>query len=241
MVEVFTIGPLVFNIDGSIYYNTSPYIHVTTLPDGTVPTNLGVGIDSLSSVAAGAERNTGVGNLALDSVSTGTDNVSVGYRAGFTVTTGTNNTLLGTDSGNGLPAKQNNCVLLNNDGTSVAADGEVHLGNSVDQSVVFAHCPLATDRSTSSTGPAAIPVTSCYHEITTTGADALTLADGTPGQHIVIVMVVDGGNATLTPDTFASAPDVLSFTSVGDACHLMFTATAGWVYLGGLAAPAIPP
>ena len=234
------VGPISINYDGSIFYNTSPYIHVTTLPSGTPPSNLGVGIDSLASVAVGAERNTGVGNLALNAVSTGTYNTTLGYRSGFTVTTGTNNTLLGADSGNGLPPTQNHCVLLNNDGSSVSSDGEVHLGNETDQSLVFAHCPLVTDRSTSSTGPAAIPPTSCYHEITTTGADALTLADGTPGQHIVIVMVVDGGNATLTPDTFASAPEALIFTEVGHACHLMFSATVGWVYLGGLAEPGIP-
>ena len=252
-----TIGPLTFNVDGSITYNTNPYVHVTTLPVGATPTNLGVGINSLASVVAGGDQNTAIGNLAMQNNTAGANNVSVGYNslnacttgdgntaagrnAAAVLTTGDGNTVLGDMSGSSMPVATNNCVLLNNDGATVAVDGEVHLGNTIDQSLVFLHCPLVTDRMTSSSGPAAIPPTSCYHEFTTTGADALTLADGTPGQHIVITMIVDGGNATLTPANFASAPANISFTNVGDACHLMFSATVGWIYLGGTVSIAIP-
>jgi len=397
-----TIGVLTINTDGSIFYNTSPYIHVTTLPVGSTPTNLGVGIDSLASVAVGANNNTAVGNSSMNlnttgarnttvgfeslaanltgddntavgynalianttgdqntavgagslnvnvtgsncvacgyqtlennlasdnvgvgafalntnstgtrntavgesamlsnfsgddntavgfsalnistasnnvavgaftmglnstgtenvavgtsalasnttgancsafgfetlNVSTGADNTAVGHNALVALTTGTNNTAVGSGAGDSLPVAQNDCVLLNNDGATVVADGEVHLGNTVDQSLTFLHCPLVTDRVTSSVGDAAIPVTSCYHEFESTGTNTLTLADGTPGQQIYIVMVVDGGGTPFVdPATFAS-PGVLIFTEVGDAAHLLFSATVGWFYLGGLA------
>ena len=45
-------------------------------------------------------------------------------------------------------------------------------------------------------GPGAINLTTLHTEITTTGADAYTLADGTAGQIKTIAMVVDGGDAT---------------------------------------------
>lgn len=249
----FTVGPLTFNYDGSITYNTNPYIHVTT-PPGTTLTNLGVGINTLANVTAGTNRNTAVGNSSMENSTTGSDNTAVGHSSlnvlttglnnvavgrlsGAALTTGDGNTLVGSLSGSQLTT-EDNCVLLNNDGATVAQDGEVHIGNATDQSLTFLHSPLVADRMTSSTGPAAIPVTSCYHEVTTTGADALTLADGTPGQHIVITMVVDGGNATITPDNFAGG-GTLTLANVGDSAHLMFT-TSAWVFLGGLASTTPP-
>jgi hypothetical protein len=53
-------------------------------------------------------------------------------------------------------------------------------------------------------------------------------------------MVVDGGLGILVPDTYANAPSELVFNNVGDACHLMFSATVGWVYLGGTITFVIP-
>lgn len=87
----------------------------------------------------------------------------------------------------------------------------------------------------------AIPVT---HSVVlkTTGADAeaLTLANGVPGQVLSIILAVDGGGTgTLTPATktgwttcaFADAGDVLTVQYVDD--------TVGWMILGtaGIAAP----
>lgn len=86
----------------------------------------------------------------------------------------------------------------------------------------------------------AIPVTHAY-VAKTTGADAeaLTLADGTPGQILVISLVVDGGGTgTLTPTT-AGGWVSCDFADAGDTLALMFIATTGWVILGaaGVAAP----
>lgn len=89
----------------------------------------------------------------------------------------------------------------------------------------------------------AIPVT---HEVVTktTGADAeaLTLANGSPGQLLVIVLVVDGGgDGTLTPAT-ATGFATIVFADAGDTAALKFIdATVGWVIVGtaGVAAPPV--
>jgi len=86
----------------------------------------------------------------------------------------------------------------------------------------------------------AIPVT---HRIVlkTTGADAeaLTLADGTPGQTLTVVLVVDGvGTGTLTPAT-ATGWATIVFADAGDAATLRYVDdTVGWIIesLYGLAA-----
>lgn len=86
----------------------------------------------------------------------------------------------------------------------------------------------------------AIPVT---HRIVlkTTGADAeaLTLADGTPGQVLTVVLVVDGtGDGTLTPAT-ATGWATIVFADAGDAATLRYVDdTVGWIIeaLYGLAA-----
>lgn len=76
-------------------------------------------------------------------------------------------------------------------------------------------------------GPGAIDVTSLTTEITTTGADAYTLADGVIGQLKIIVMIVDGGDATITPTTFATGTTI-TMADVNDNITLLYT-TNGWV------------
>lgn len=87
----------------------------------------------------------------------------------------------------------------------------------------------------------AIPVNVEY-VAKTTGADAeaLTLANGVPGQVLVISLVVDGGGTgTLTPAT-ASGFVSIAFADAGDTAALKYIDdTTGWVILGtaGVAAP----
>lgn len=87
----------------------------------------------------------------------------------------------------------------------------------------------------------AIPVTHA-HVSKTTGADAeaLTLADGTPGQILTITLVVDGGGTgTLTPAT-CTGFTTIAFADAGDsACLRYIDDTVGWVLVGtaGVAAP----
>lgn len=89
----------------------------------------------------------------------------------------------------------------------------------------------------------AIPVTARF-VAKTTGADAeaLTLADGTPGQRINIALVVDGGGTgTLTPATCSGFATIV-FADAGDIADLEYVDdTTGWILVGtsGVAAPPV--
>ena len=77
-------------------------------------------------------------------------------------------------------------------------------------------------------GAGAVNLTDTVTEVTSTGADALTLANGTVGQVKVITMIVDGGDATLTPTTFAGGTTI-TFNDAGDSVILVYNTTVGWV------------
>jgi chromosome condensin MukBEF ATPase and DNA-binding subunit MukB len=79
-------------------------------------------------------------------------------------------------------------------------------------------------------GAGAVDIVNLVTEVTTTGADALTLADGSSGQVKIITMIVDGGDATLTPTTLAGG-STITFNDVGDGVVLVY-GTAGWVVVG---------
>lgn len=95
---------------------------------------------------------------------------------------------------------------------------------------------------TSAADSLAIPVT---HAIVakTTGADAeaLTLADGEPGQELIIYLATDGGgDGTLTPTT-ATGWATIVFADAGDRAVLRYIDdTIGWV-IAGLSGVAGPP
>ena len=77
------------------------------------------------------------------------------------------------------------------------------------------------------TGPGAISVTTGVTLITTTGADAYTLADGVEGQVKIISMLVDGGDAIVTPDNLVGFTSV-TLNNVHDNLTLLYQST-GWV------------
>ena len=76
-------------------------------------------------------------------------------------------------------------------------------------------------------GAGAVDTTSLITQVTTTGADALTLANGANGQMKIITMVADGGDGTLTPTTFANG-STITFNDVGDSVLLVYNTTGGW-------------
>ena len=80
-------------------------------------------------------------------------------------------------------------------------------------------------------GAGAVTLTDLITEVTTTGADALTLANGSAGQVKIITMIVDGGNGTLTPTTLAGGTTI-TFNDVGDGVVLVYSTTVGWVVVG---------
>lgn len=77
-------------------------------------------------------------------------------------------------------------------------------------------------------GAGAIPITAPIAQWTTTGADAGTLADGTEGQEIKIILVTDGGNGTLTPAN-AGGYTTITFADAGDSVTLTFTNSAWYI------------
>ena len=78
-------------------------------------------------------------------------------------------------------------------------------------------------------GAGAVDLTNLVTELTTTGANALTLADGTTsGQVKIINMIVDGGDGTLTPTTFANGTNI-TFDAVAESATLVWNSTIGWV------------
>ena len=80
-------------------------------------------------------------------------------------------------------------------------------------------------------GPGAVNLTDLITEVSTTGADALTLANGSAGQVKIITMIVDGGDGTLTPTTLAGGTTI-TFNDVGDGVVLVYSTTVGWVVVG---------
>lgn len=107
-------------------------------------------------------------------------------------------------------------------------DGDVTVeGNFTTEGLVFADPTNAQ----SLTGPGAINITQPITLITTTGADAYTLAAGTAGQYKNIAMIGDGGDATITP-TGLIGGTTITFDAVGDTVQL-FATGAGWLVVGG--------
>ena len=76
-------------------------------------------------------------------------------------------------------------------------------------------------------GAGAISLNTLHTALTTTGAQAQTLADGVAGQIKTISMVADGGDGTLTPVTFANG-STITFNDVGDSVMLIYNTTGGW-------------
>lgn len=87
-----------------------------------------------------------------------------------------------------------------------------------------------------------IPVTHAIVQKTTGGdAEALTLADGVPGQILVINLAVDGGGAgTLTPTTATGWATIVFADALDQAILLYVDDTLGWIILG-LSGAAGPP
>ncbi len=87
----------------------------------------------------------------------------------------------------------------------------------------------------------AIPVTRRVVSKTTGGVEALTLADGLPGQRLTIILATDGGDGTLTPATSTGFATIV-FADAKDRAELEYIDdTTGWILLGtsGTTAPPV--
>lgn len=79
-------------------------------------------------------------------------------------------------------------------------------------------------------GAGAVPITAAAVRLSTTGANALTLANGVNGQILAIVMVADSGDGTLTPAT-KTGYNTITFDDIGDAIVLQYFTTIGWMII----------
>jgi len=79
----------------------------------------------------------------------------------------------------------------------------------------------------------AINLTSAISQITssatTTGANALTLADGTQGQIKIITLITDGGDVQIDPSNFANGTSI-TMEDANDTITLLFT-NSNWIIL----------
>lgn len=92
------------------------------------------------------------------------------------------------------------------------------------------------------TDAGAVSIDNYFTAVVTTGAAAITLADGTiEGQLKVIKMTTDAGDATLTIASPVSASlDVVTFADAGDTLELLWNGTA-WRILAAHGAVDIGP
>lgn len=118
--------------------------------------------------------------------------------------------------------------------TDLTATGDVTLGNASGDSVSLGGGVVKYSLTPETrTGAGAVSVTNPITWIVSTGANALTLADGEEGQRKFIIMKTDGGDATLTPTNLGNGTTI-TFDDVGDSADLLFT-NGEWYFMGGTA------
>ena len=127
-----------------------------------------------------------------------------------------------TDLSSGIAAADLLHVI--DDPTGTPINKKVSIANVLNYIPTF----LALNSTQSLSGAGAVDITSAVTKVTTTGSDTLTLADGQAGQIKVIIMIVDGGDGTLTPTTLLGGTTI-TFADAGDAVILLWVATLGWV------------
>lgn len=87
---------------------------------------------------------------------------------------------------------------------------------------------------TSAADSLAIPITaSIVHKTTGADAEALTIAAGTQGQLLILVLIVDGGG-TGTVAASSTVADTIAFADAEDTAQLLFT-NSKWHFIGGTA------
>lgn len=122
-------------------------------------------------------------------------------------------------------------------GAGVTVDGMLIIDNSISNASSITSSGAVTggyfkDGVQTLSGPGAISVIKGRTEVTSTGVDALTLAAGTDGMKKAIYMVVDGGDATITP-TGLLGYTTIKFTAVGQGVELVYSSSQSkWVVVG---------
>ena len=119
--------------------------------------------------------------------------------------------------------EEGNGIFLDDDTEVISATGAIAASSIANRGISRASYAFQT-------GAGAIPVTAEVVALTTTGADALTLADGVDGQILTITMITDGGDGTLTPDN-PTGYSTITFNDALDGIQLLFVGGVGWAVL----------
>ena len=205
-------------ITNSNFILTDDSSSATTINNGEVLSVLGAGLVT-TSISSNDHLTITVATQTLETVT------NAGATTVNAITVGSVNTdgIKVTDNNIETTRSNDDLVLLPNGTGAVDARANVNVAGNVTATGMF------VGGIDTRTGPGAISVTTLTTEIVTTGADALTLANGTLGQLKILVMKTDGGNATITPTTFANGT-TLTMDAVLDSATLVYT-SAGWVIL----------
>ena len=211
--------------------NTNADIHLETLGTGSVildqvsitdnaitthvsNADLKIGTDGTGAIDITTETIKRTGNLSFDV--SGYVVIDAGAGDIYLKDDGTNFAILSNSAGN-LEIKSGNTTALSMTGANVAAQGDLTVAGAF----------IGSRQAISGAG--AINLTTLFTELTTTGADAYSLANGTVGQIKIITMAVHGGDATITPTTFANGTS-MTMDAVHDSVTLIYGAN-GWVVL----------
>jgi len=207
-------------------------LQVATLGTLTAGTNLVVNTDanitgnltasSITSTNASADTLTVV-NLVADA---NTDTLTIS--AGANIELDATNRVLVTDT----PFRLANLTTVQRDAIASPVNGDIIYNTTDNKFQGYAtsawedlHGSVNSVQQIS--GPGAISLATPITEITTTGADSYTLADGVIGQTKIIIMIVDGGDAIITPTTLATGTNI-TMADVNDNITLLYGAN-GWV------------
>lgn len=207
-IQAVTIGD-----DGTVLQNVIGLPALTTINGSSVAALGVVTSTSANAIAVGRQGATNPilnVNAATSSVVTGITLVGAAAAAGMAITT----TSSGTDEALTMDAKGAGSMTLNGTATGAVKIGH-GFGGASNQAL---------------SGAGAVNLTTLVTEVTSTGANALTLANGFAGQIKVITMIVDGGDATLTPTTKTGFSTIV-FNDIGDGVTLAYT-SVGWIVVG---------
>ncbi len=207
-IQAVTIGD-----DGTVLQKTIGLPAATTIGGSSVAALGVVTSSSANAIAAGpngATNPTFNVDASASSAATGINVTSAAAASGVALSA----TSSGTDESMKLDAKGAGTLTLNGTATGLTKIG--HGFGGATQAL---------------SGAGAVNLTTLITKVTSTGANALTLADGVDGQVKMIVMVVDGGDATLTPTTKTGFSTIV-FNDIGDGVTLVFTTTTGWILVG---------
>lgn len=120
--------------------------------------------------------------------------------------------------------------------TDPTADGTINFPDTADEGAAGGDMAWVADAGTTTkdASNAAIPVTDAVVLGTSGGASAWSLPDGEEGQILSVVIVTDGGEATITPDTCAGCgwATVILTADIDQVSFLYVDDTVGWIILG---------